>query len=193
MWEDQSLLNWDSNDYRLFAGDLGNDVTDEVFLDLLFPFDSSYNFNFQVLSRTFGRYPSFQMAKVLTITNQKTSKRSTCKVVRDKRSNKTKGYGFVSFKSPDDFTKAIKEMNGRMDKIFSASCKPLVFRSICGLQTDQAEQVQLERQECGCCERETAPEEEDGLQILSDCQCPFVTLLFELQNRSISLSSTIGK
>ena len=35
------------------------------------------------------------------------------KVVRDKRSNKTKGYGFVSFKSPDDFTKAIKEMNGR--------------------------------------------------------------------------------
>ena len=39
------------------------------------------------------------------------------KVVRDKRSNKTKGYGFVSFKSPDDFTKAIKEMNGRMDKI----------------------------------------------------------------------------
>ena len=74
MWEDQSLLNWDSNDYRLFAGDLGNDVTDEVFLDLLF--DSSYNFNFQVLSRTFGRYPSFQMAKVLTITNQKTSKRS---------------------------------------------------------------------------------------------------------------------
>ena len=73
MWEDQSLLNWDSNDYRLFAGDLGNDVTDEVFLDLLF--DSSYNFNFQVLSRTFGRYPSFQMAKVLTITNQKTSKR----------------------------------------------------------------------------------------------------------------------
>jgi hypothetical protein len=29
-------------------------------------------------------------------------------VVRDKRSNKTKGYGFVSFKDPSDFTKAIK-------------------------------------------------------------------------------------
>lgn len=79
VWEDSSLLNWDSNDYRLFAGDLGNDVTDEV------------------LTRTFSRYPSFQMAKV----------------VRDKRSNKTKGYGFISFKSPDDFTKAIKDMNGR--------------------------------------------------------------------------------
>ena len=37
------------------------------------------------------------------------------KVVRDKRSNKTKGYGFVSFKSPDDFTKAIKEMNGETE------------------------------------------------------------------------------
>lgn len=79
VWEDTSLLNWDSNDYRLFCGDLGNDVTDEV------------------LTRTFSRYSSFQMAKV----------------VRDKRSNKTKGYGFVSFKSPDDFTKAIKEMNGK--------------------------------------------------------------------------------
>ena len=41
VWEDQSLLNWDSNDYRLFAGDLGNDVTDEVFIYLLVPFDMS--------------------------------------------------------------------------------------------------------------------------------------------------------
>jgi len=79
VWEDQSLLNWDINDFRLFCGDLGNDVTDEV------------------LTRTFSRYPSFQMAKV----------------VRDKRSNKTKGYGFVSFKDPMDFTKAIKEMDGK--------------------------------------------------------------------------------
>jgi hypothetical protein len=46
VWEDTSLLNWDSNDYRLFAGDLGNDVTDEV------------------LTRTFSKFPSFQMAKV---------------------------------------------------------------------------------------------------------------------------------
>lgn len=29
-WEDQSLLSWDVNDFRLFCGDLGNDVTDEV-------------------------------------------------------------------------------------------------------------------------------------------------------------------
>ncbi|XP_023324904.1 RNA-binding protein 42 [Eurytemora carolleeae] len=79
MWEDPSLLNWDPNDYRLFCGDLGNDVTDEV------------------LMRTFSKYTSFQQAKV----------------VRDKRSNKTKGYGFVSFKDPADFTRAIKEMDGK--------------------------------------------------------------------------------
>jgi len=79
MWEDSSLLNWDQSDYRLFCGDLGNDVTEEV------------------LNRTFNKYPSFIQAKV----------------VRDKRSNKTKGYGFVSFRDPADFTKAIKEVDGK--------------------------------------------------------------------------------
>ena len=57
IWEDPSLKEWDVNDFRIFCGDLGNDVTDEV------------------LQRTFGRYPSFQKAKV----------------IRDKKSNKTKG------------------------------------------------------------------------------------------------------
>lgn len=66
--------------FRLFCGDLGNDVTDEV------------------LTRVFGRYPSFQKAKV----------------VRDKRSNKTKGFGFVSFKEPNDFVRAIKELDGNL-------------------------------------------------------------------------------
>lgn len=79
MWEDPSLKEWDVNDFRIFCGDLGNDVTDEV------------------LQRTFGRYPSFQKAKV----------------IRDKKSNKTKGFGFVSFRDPADFTKAMREMNGK--------------------------------------------------------------------------------
>lgn len=34
------------------------------------------------------------------------------RVVRDKRTNKTKGYGFISFKDPQDFIRASKEMNG---------------------------------------------------------------------------------
>lgn len=67
-----------ADDYRIFCGDLGNDVTDEV------------------LARVFGKFPSFQKARV----------------IRDRRSNKTKGFGFVSFKDPVDFTRAMKEMNG---------------------------------------------------------------------------------
>lgn len=66
------------DDFRLFCGDLGNDVTDEV------------------LTRAFSKYSSFLKAKV----------------VRDKRTNKTKGFGFVSFKDPQDFIRATKEMNG---------------------------------------------------------------------------------
>lgn len=77
-WEDLSLLDWHEDDFRIFCGDLGNDVTDEL------------------LTRIFNKYPSFVRAKV----------------IRDKRTNKSKGYGFISFKDPADFTKAMKEMNG---------------------------------------------------------------------------------
>ena len=49
------------------------------------------------LTRAFSKYPSFRKAKV----------------VRDKKSNKTKGYGFISFKDPNDFIKAMREMNGK--------------------------------------------------------------------------------
>jgi RNA recognition motif-containing protein len=34
-------------------------------------------------------------------------------VVRDKRTNKSKGFGFVSFLDVNDFAKAIKEMSGK--------------------------------------------------------------------------------
>lgn len=73
-----------ADDFRIFCGDLGNDVTDEM------------------LVRVFGKYPSFQKAKV----------------VRDKRTNKTKGFGFVSFKDPQDFIKAMKEMNGKFPSVY---------------------------------------------------------------------------
>lgn len=79
VWEDQTLLDWDDDDFRIFCGDLGNDVNDEL------------------LTRTFSKYPSFLKAKV----------------VRDKRTNKTKGYGFISFKEPQDFIRAMKEFDGK--------------------------------------------------------------------------------
>ncbi|XP_042346880.1 RNA-binding protein 42 [Plectropomus leopardus] len=78
-WEDASLLDWDSDDFRIFCGDLGNEVNDDI------------------LARAFSRYPSFLKAKV----------------VRDKRTGKTKGYGFVSFKDPNDYVRAMREMNGK--------------------------------------------------------------------------------
>ena len=78
VWEDNSLMEWDPDDFRIFCGDLGNDVTDDV------------------LTRAFNRFPSFVKAKV----------------IRDNRINKSRGYGFVCFKDPLDFTRAIKEMNG---------------------------------------------------------------------------------
>ncbi|KAI8967994.1 hypothetical protein BDF20DRAFT_898282 [Mycotypha africana] len=79
VWEDATLLDWDENDYRLFAGDLGNEVTEEL------------------LFKTFSKYPSLTRTRV----------------VRDKRTMKSKGYGFISFKDPDDFVRAWREMNGK--------------------------------------------------------------------------------
>lgn len=34
-------------------------------------------------------------------------------VVRDGKSNKSKGYGFVSFKSQEDYIRAMREMDGK--------------------------------------------------------------------------------
>ncbi|KAF3505546.1 hypothetical protein F2Q69_00002986, partial [Brassica cretica] len=45
-WEDPTLAEWPENDYRLFCGDLGNEVNDDV------------------LSKAFARFPTFNMAKV---------------------------------------------------------------------------------------------------------------------------------
>jgi len=46
-WEDKSLEDWPENDFRLFCGDLGNEVTDEV------------------LAAAFRQYASFARARVV--------------------------------------------------------------------------------------------------------------------------------
>jgi RNA recognition motif-containing protein len=79
VWEDQTLADWPEDDYRIFVGDLGNEVSDEV------------------LANAFRKYPSFNKARV----------------IRDKRTGKTKGFGFVSIKEPEDYIKAMREMNGK--------------------------------------------------------------------------------
>ena len=74
-----------TGDFRIFCGDLGNDVTDEV------------------LARAFSHYPTFMKAKV----------------IRDKHTHKTKGFGFVSFKDPHDFINAMKEVNGEVSLVYN--------------------------------------------------------------------------
>jgi len=53
--------------------------------------------NDDVLSKAFQKYPSFAKAKI----------------IKDPRTKKSKGYGFVSFLTTEDFAKALREMNGK--------------------------------------------------------------------------------
>ncbi|EPZ35212.1 hypothetical protein ROZALSC1DRAFT_29241 [Rozella allomycis CSF55] len=89
LWEDATLADWDESnvkfvfdkdDFRIFCGDLGNDVTDDV------------------LFTAFSKYKSISKARV----------------VRDKRTRKSKGYGFVSFHNYKDYLAAMREMNGKL-------------------------------------------------------------------------------
>ena len=54
IWVDPTLEEWDPNDFRIFCGDLGNDVGDDV------------------LTKAFNRFPSFVKAKV--VRDKKTNK-----------------------------------------------------------------------------------------------------------------------
>lgn len=79
VWNDPTLDDWPDNDFRVFCGDIGNEVTDSL------------------LAKTFAHYPSFAKAKV----------------VRDPKSGKSKGYGFLSFMDPFDCGNALRDMNGK--------------------------------------------------------------------------------
>ncbi|KAJ2558137.1 hypothetical protein EV175_000942 [Coemansia sp. RSA 1933] len=79
VWEDSTLDDWPTNDYRLFAGNLGPEVTSDM------------------LQQAFGKFRTLQRAHVVT----------------DKKSEKSRGYGFLSFGDADDFLAAWKEFNGK--------------------------------------------------------------------------------
>jgi len=53
--------------------------------------------NDEVLANSFKKYPSFFKARV----------------VRDKKTLKSKGFGFVSLTNVDDYIKAMREMKGK--------------------------------------------------------------------------------
>lgn len=77
IWKDETLKDWKEEDYRIWVGNLGNEVKDGD------------------LALAFSKYGSLLKARV----------------VIDKRLNKSKGYGFVSFEKAEDYAKAMKEMN----------------------------------------------------------------------------------
>ena len=85
-----------NDDFRIFCGNLGDEVSHEV------------------LSNAFNKYKSFAKAKV----------------VHDKKTGKSKGYGFVSFLDPKDFIVAFKEMN---DKYIGS--RPIKLRKSRKIQT----------------------------------------------------------
>ncbi len=78
-WEDSSLLEWNPEHFRLFVGNIGNDVGDDQ------------------LHKAFGQFGSCAKARV----------------IRDRKTGKSKGFGFVAFRSSDDYLRAFKEMNGK--------------------------------------------------------------------------------
>ncbi|KAJ9451115.1 putative RNA-binding protein C22E12.02 [Diplonema papillatum] len=79
VWVDDSLADWPDDDFRLFVGNIGNEVTCDV------------------LGKKFSNYTSFLKAKV----------------VRNSHTGKTRGYGFVSFRTAEDALAALREMEGK--------------------------------------------------------------------------------
>lgn len=75
----RAIDEWPNNDYRIFVGNLGDEITDDH------------------LIVAFRKYPSFLKAKV----------------VRQLKTGKSKGYGFVSIGSEGDYIRAMSEMNGK--------------------------------------------------------------------------------
>ncbi|SCV72528.1 BQ2448_4065 [Microbotryum intermedium] len=86
LWEDPSLMEWDPGQHFAHFRLFVGDLDPSLSED---QFREAFSGN--------GRYKSFVKSKI----------------VRDKKTNKGKGYGFVSYSDPEDFLKAWKELNGK--------------------------------------------------------------------------------
>ncbi|GAB7365802.1 hypothetical protein MBLNU230_g7135t1 [Neophaeotheca triangularis] len=77
-WNDNTLLEWDPTQFRIFVGNLAGEVTDDS------------------LAKAFSAYGV-----------------SKARVIRDKTTTKSKGYGFVSFHDGETGFRAAREMVGK--------------------------------------------------------------------------------
>lgn len=75
VFEDKTLDEWPENDFRLWVGQLGNEVDDKL------------------LTSKFSDYRSFNMARV----------------IRNRKTGKSKNYGIVSFQDPMEMVRAMRE------------------------------------------------------------------------------------
>ena len=96
VWEDPELADWDPSkirhhfhtmilsldDFRIFVGDLGRDVTEAM------------------LRTAFAAYPSLSRVRIVKDNNVRSEV------------PQSRGYGFVSFTDPHEFARALREMNG---------------------------------------------------------------------------------
>lgn len=112
VWRDPTLDDWPKEDYRrqqkcfermarLFCGDLGNEVTDDL------PGTERAQRLSRWLSASAVCAPGWQTPSGSIAPfrrprpGRKSSSRPPLQVIRDKRTGKTKGYGFVSFSAPE--------------------------------------------------------------------------------------------
>ena len=144
-WRDDTLEQWPEGDFRLFVGNIGNEVTDELLSHSQISASSGatapsrhrrvsslgdeavggLSFDFGAVRtksrdhdvpRRFGRYPSLARAKV----------------IRNKHTNKSKGYAFISFMDPFDCAKALREMSGKyIGNRQSSASRRVVVASLC--------------------------------------------------------------
>ncbi len=114
VWWDTTLAEWPPNDFRIFVGDMGNEVNDDV------------------LTKAFQKYASFAKAKIVRDKHSNKSKGAahrsrpvlslrqapgacarlqgpTLACERRWRA----GYGFVSLTDPIEGASALREMNGK--------------------------------------------------------------------------------
>lgn len=89
-WQDPTPADWDPSKLLLHSTNFIDEF--RIFVGNLGPEVTD-----TILQQGFSRFASL----------------SKVRVVRDRHSNKSKGYGFVSFKEGADFLVALKEMNGK--------------------------------------------------------------------------------
>ncbi|KAA1118826.1 hypothetical protein PGT21_007277 [Puccinia graminis f. sp. tritici] len=106
VWEDQTLMEWDPGTVFFDSFSPQQTPVDDSRRLInnkptahfrLFVGDLAPEVSDDGLAAAFSKWSSFVKARV----------------VRDKVTTKSKGYGFVSYKDPEDFMKAWKEMNGK--------------------------------------------------------------------------------